>query len=215
MGPITLFAKRQLLDAIRFVSAIATWPISRLAVQAIQDETWRPLPSDALMPNASGQWTHAITVDASPGDIWPWLVQLGCRRGGWYSYDGLDNGGAPSADRIIAELQHIEVGDLFAWTPTSEDGFFVKAIDPERMLAIGGDAGSLFRVSWAFVLQPLEEHQTRVISRCRGEVIRPLAKVVLTLERPVHFAMERRQLLNLKARVEASARARDRNPAAA
>lgn len=197
---------RRLLDAARFVTAIVSWPISRLPVRAVRDEDRRSLPGDDLMPNARDQWTHAITVDARPRDIWPWLVQLGCRRAGWYSYDGLDNGGLPSADRIIDELQHIAVGTLFAWTPTAHDGFFVKAIEPERLLVIGGEAGSLYRVSWAFVLEPIDEHHTRVISRCRGELIRPSGRFRLALMHPVHFAMQRRQFLTLKARVESQAR---------
>jgi hypothetical protein len=211
MTPLT----RRLFDALRFVTAIVTWPISRLPVRPVHDENRHSLPGDSFMPNPRDQWTHAITVDAQPRDIWPWLVQLGCRRGGWYSYDGLDNGGVPSADRIVSELQPIGVGDLFAWTPTADDGFFVKAIEPERMLVIGGEAGSLYRVSWAFVLEPIDEHHTRVISRCRGELIRPSGRLRLALMHPVHFAMERRQLLNLKTRVEASAKGRSRSMVAA
>jgi hypothetical protein len=52
-----------------------------------------------------------ITIRARPAEIWPWLVQMGCRRAGWYSYDGLDNGGVPSAERIVPELQRAEVGE--------------------------------------------------------------------------------------------------------
>ena len=67
-------------------------------------EAQRSLPGDELVADAKIGWTHAITIHARPGEIWPWLVQMGCRRAGWYSYDGLDNGGAPSADRIIPEF---------------------------------------------------------------------------------------------------------------
>ncbi len=204
MTPFT----REFFDATRFFAAIAMWPISRLPVRPLNDEHQRPLPGDDFMPDARDQWTHAITVDARPCDVWPWLLQLGCRRGGWYSYDGLDNGGAPSADRVIDELQQVEVGDLFAWTPTAHDGFFVTAVEPEQMLlVIAGEAGSLYRVSWAFVLEAIDERHTRVISRCRGQLIRPSGRFRLALMRPTHFAMERRQLLNLKARVETKVRA--------
>ena len=55
-----------------------------------------------------------MTIRARRTDIWPWFVQMGWRRGGWYSYDGLDNGGVPSATRIVPELQRVEVGDVFA-----------------------------------------------------------------------------------------------------
>ena len=62
---------------------------------------------------------------------------MGCRRAGAYSYDSLDNGGVPSTDRIIPEFQHIEVGDILPWTPTADDGFIVRAVEPERALVIG------------------------------------------------------------------------------
>jgi hypothetical protein len=155
---------RRILDALRFASAIATWPMSHRPVRPSRDEDRRELPGDDLLPTAKGQWTNAITIRARPSDIWPWLVQMGCRRAGWYSYDGLDNGGVPSADRIVPELQQVEVGDLFAWTPDAYDGFIVKAVEPERVLVLGGDAGSLYRVNWAFVLEPLES-RTRLLAR--------------------------------------------------
>ena len=65
----------------------------------------RPLPGDELVADANGRWNHAVTIRARPAEIWPWLVQMGCRRAGWYSYDGLDNGGVRSAARIVPELQ--------------------------------------------------------------------------------------------------------------
>jgi hypothetical protein len=94
---------------------------------------------------------------------------MGCRRGGWYSYDGLDNGGVPSAERIVPELQRVEVGDVFPWTPTADDGFILRALKPERSLALGGDAGSRYGVTWAFVLEPIDETSTRLITRASGE----------------------------------------------
>jgi hypothetical protein len=63
---------------------------------------------------------------------------MGCRRAGWYSYDGLDNGGTPNANRIVPARQHVAIGDLLAWTPTADDGFIVRAFEPERSLVLGG-----------------------------------------------------------------------------
>lgn len=123
---------------------------------------------------------------------------MGCRRGGWYGYDGLDNGGVPSATRIVPELQR--VGDVFPWTPTTDDGFLVRALEPERSLVLGGDAGSRHRVTWAFVL----ETSTRLITRASGAPRRrPHAR---SRWRPIDFGMQRRQLLNIRRRVEAGAR---------
>jgi hypothetical protein len=102
-----------LLDATLLSVAIITGVVARRPVQPLGDEDRRPLPGDDLLPVANGRWTHAITIHAQPSDVWPWLAQMGCRRAGWYSYDGLDNGGVPSADRILPTLQRVEVGDLF------------------------------------------------------------------------------------------------------
>jgi hypothetical protein len=194
---------RRVFDALRFATAIASWPISQRSVRPGGDEDRRELLGDDLLPDAKGHWTNAITIRAQPSEIWPWLVQLGCRRAGWYSYDGLDNGGVPSADRIVPELQHADVGDLFAWTPDAYDGFIVKAIEPERALVIGGDAGSLYRVVWTFVLEPLDESHTRLVTRASAGYDRRSVGVGLRLVgHPMHFAMQRRQLLNLKRRIE-------------
>jgi hypothetical protein len=197
---------RRFLDALRFAAAIVTWPISRLPVRARGDEARRKLPGDELLPKEKGQWTNAITIRTRPSDIWPWLVQMGCRRAGWYSYDGIDNGGVPSAERIVPELQHVEVGDLFAWTPAANDGFIVKAVEPGRMLILGGDAGSLYCVIWAFVLEPLDESRTRLLTRAAADYERRSVGLRLRLAgHPMHFAMQRRQLLNVKRRAEAFA----------
>lgn len=182
------------------------WPISRRPVRARGDEARRDLPGDELLPSTKGQWTNAITIRAQVDEVWPWLVQMGCRRAGWYSYDGLDNGGVPSAERIVPELQEVEVGDLFPWTPEADDGFIVKAVEPGRVLVLGGDAGSLYRVIWSFALEPFDESRTRLLTRASAEYERRSVGLRLRLAgHPIHFAMQRRQLVNLKRRAEAFA----------
>ena len=119
-------------------------------------------PGDELVADPKLRWNVATTIDARPAEIWPWLVQMGCRRAGWYSYDGLDNGGVRSADRIIAELQEVQVGDVFPMRPQDSDTYVVRRIEPERALVIGDAAGGM---SWAFVLEGVDEHATRLITR--------------------------------------------------
>ena len=75
------------------------------------ERRWR-VEGDDILSDAHAQLTHATTIDAPPGDVWPWLLQMGCQRAGWYSWDALDNAGLRSADRIIPELQHLAVGDV-------------------------------------------------------------------------------------------------------
>lgn len=77
---------------------------------AIDNEVKLPMPGDELIEMPIFNVTHAITIQARPEEFWPWIVQIGYGRAGFYSYDLLDNLGKPSADRIIPELQNIEVG---------------------------------------------------------------------------------------------------------
>jgi hypothetical protein len=83
---------------------------------ATDEEIRHPMPGDDLVPDAAST-TRAITIAAPPEQVWPWLVQLGYDRGGWYSYDWIDNDGQPSADRIIPELQQLQVGDQILMLP--------------------------------------------------------------------------------------------------
>ena len=194
---------KRLRDGIRLAGVIVTGVLSRRQVRPRGDEARRPLPGDELVTSAKVHWTHGVTIGARPREIWPWLRQMGCRRAGWYSYDGLDNGGVASADSIVPEFQEADLGDIFPMTPTAEDGFVVRALEPERALVLGDPAGS---ATWAFVLEPVEA-ETRLISRVRatyaGFAVGVLIGLVL---RPIHFGMQRRQLLNLKRRMETAAR---------
>ena len=199
-GPRALWRLR---DALLFAVVILTGALSRLRVRALGDEGRRSLPGDEIVPDAQGQWTNAITIRGRPADIWPWILQMGCTRAGWYSYDGIDNGGQPSAERIVPELQDVELGDVFPWTPTDRDGFIAREIEPGRALVLGGTPPP-FRMSWAFVLEPLDETTTRLIARCRAVPRSIAVGLLLRLFHPVHFAMQRRQLLTLKRRVEAN-----------
>jgi hypothetical protein len=156
------------------------------------------------VPSAKVGWTHGITIRARPSEIWPWLVQMGCRRAGWYSYDGLDNGGVASAEWIVPELQRAEIGDIFPMTPVAVDGFVVRALEPERGLVLGDAAGS---ATWAFALKPIDQTSTRLMTRVRADYKRVAVGLLIGLVlRPIHFGMQRRQLLNLKRRAEAVAR---------
>jgi hypothetical protein len=187
---------------LRLAGVLASTADSRRAVRPLADEEVRLLPGDELVARPKVSFTHAITIDARPAEIWPWLVQMGCRRAGWYSYDGLDNGGVPSAERIVPEFQHVQVGDVFPMSTKSEDTFVVRMVEPERAMVMGDAAGGM---SWAFVLKPVDEHNTRLIARVRATYdSRGFGLLLKVGWHPVHFAMERKQLLNLKRLVEAT-----------
>ena len=111
-------------------------------------ETWgvdaaegaRPMPGDELVPSALSTDTRGITIDARPEQVWPWLVQMGYGRGGWYSIDQLDMRG-PSADRIVPEWQALAVGDVMPTHPGG--GFSVKIVEPNRALVLYLDTASV------------------------------------------------------------------------
>ncbi len=101
------------------------------------DEVARTLPGDDILPDAQVTDTRGITIDAPPSAVWPWLVQMGFGRGGWYSYDVIDMKGS-SADHLMPEHQHLDVGDLVPVSPDA--GFVVKALDPGRSLVLSMDS---------------------------------------------------------------------------
>ncbi len=179
-------------------------------------EEERALPGDDLLPDAGGQLTYAITIHAKPEAIWPWLVQMGCRRGGFYAIDLLDNGGEPSAVEIRPELQKLTVGDVIPATPEGDDGFEVLAIDPCRTLLFGGlfdvAAGKqipfaslrperYWQITWSFVLERLDDERTTLHVRARA-AFSPSERLHVAWIRPVHTLMQTAQLRHLAARAE-------------
>jgi hypothetical protein len=201
------------------------------------EEAQRPLPGDDLIPDARLQVTYAVTIEAPASKVWPWLVQMGYGRAGYYSYDRVDvalrkvlpvraraNGGVPSADRtnrIVPELQHLEVGDVLPALPNAEGGFAVAALEPERSLVLGSytyadlramreaDFGApkpkfYWRTSWAFFLEELGRQTTRMLVRNRADyeprlLMGPFARLIAA---PLHFVMQRKQLISIKERAE-------------
>jgi hypothetical protein len=191
------------------------------SVRATREEKSRVLPGDKRIPQAIDTLTHGVTIPAAPRDVWPWLVQMGAgTRAGWYSYDWLDNGRQPSATRIVPELQYPSAGSIFPALPGVTDGFTVLAIEPERVLMLGWLArdGSP-EVTWTFVLDEVTPGVTRLLVRARGGPGYRFHGLPLLLTRlvvrVVHFIMQRKQLLGIARRVEASRSRRDRSNRAA
>jgi hypothetical protein len=182
-----------------------------------REERRQPLPGDELL-TARWQTTRGVTVSAPHDEVWPWLVQMGYGRGGWYSYDWLERlvgagdfaeGG--SARRVVPELQALAVGDTVALSPSG--GLTVAVLDPPNAMVLyyrmnaltaaparEGDF-AIFEWTWAFVLAPRDEVSCRLLTRVRANY-RPLWLSVLTpaLLEPVHFMMERKMLQTIKRR---------------
>jgi hypothetical protein len=176
---------------------------------ATRAEAQRPLPGDDRLPDADATSTMAITVDAPPDALWPWLRQLGQERGGFYSYEwaenlvGLD---IHNADRIVSEWQDLDVGDIVRLGRAdrfSEATLEVVDLDPERSLVLRTPGEPAWWV-WAFVLEPVDDRTTRLLVRSRirlpaNPAVRVGARSVLD---PVTFVMTYGMLRGLRQRAE-------------
>lgn len=177
-----------------------------LFIRATASERKRRLPGDERIPHAVDSITHGITIDCTPRGLWPWLVQMGAgNRGGWYSYDRLDNGNRPSADHIRAELQDPPIGTIFPALPGVTEGFVLAALKREQYLTlIWPERDGRANVTWTFVLEAINSRQTRLLVRVRGgQGYRLFGLPVLVsriLHRCAHFVMQRKQLIGLTDR---------------
>ena len=176
-------------------------------------------PGDDLVPNPMYETTRAITIGAAADEVWPWLVQIGYQRGGFYSYDWLENLAGleiSSAGQIDPELQHLEVGDSVRIAP--ETPLTVARVEPNRVLVLHNtmnpfnaqtvdlddpEPGPFMDWTWTFTLQELDDFGTRLVVRVRASYeprwLRPLFYALLE---PPHFLMERKMMLGIKERGE-------------
>lgn len=179
------------------------------SVRAEPEELTRPLPGDALIHAPIGSFTHAITIERSPAGVWPWLVQMGAGRGGWYSYDLIDNRGHRSADHIMPELQHVAPGAVFPALPGAVDAFVLLQLDPGSSLVLGWvpAPGAEPIVTWAIVLEAQGSGRTRLIERGRVRgPYRPFGLpegIARRLGPLAHGIMVRRHLQGIAKRAEA------------
>jgi hypothetical protein len=131
---------------------------------ASEAEALRAMPGDAIVEKPTFNATRGITINAGKEDIWPWLVQIGMTRAGWYSYDCLDNLCKPSAEQILPEFQNLKVGDIVPLSPDGKQGFWVKAIQPRQWMLWQDNQGE---ASWLWLLEPVKDRQTRLLTRVR------------------------------------------------
>jgi hypothetical protein len=101
---------------------------------ANDEEVARTLSGDDVVKHPTFNATRGVTVQAQPEEIWPWLLQMGVTRAGWYSYDLFDNLGKTSAERIIPALQHVAVGDVIPMSPDGKQGLWVKDFEPNQWM---------------------------------------------------------------------------------
>jgi hypothetical protein len=179
---------------------------SQLAWGAWPEELARPMPGDELDTTPTFLSTRAISIDGTPEQIWPWLLQMGYSRAGFYGYDILENVGSPrglaSADQIVPELQHFKVGDEVPISAAASAVFY--AIEPNQYLIWAGATGPKpGGFTWA--LYPAEAGQTRLVVRIRWTHHSPAQPVLFGLDLFTEFADHlavRKVLQGVKDRVE-------------
>jgi hypothetical protein len=199
---------RQVGHVLADLPVFLTSPLYRslhLTWGATPSEAAAPMPGDDLVEGAQYRATRAVTIDAPPEAVWPWLVQVGCGRAGFYSDDLLDNLGRPSAREVHPEWQRLEVGGWVPMSPsepTETTAFRVAAfVEGAWLLWWKPDS------TWAWTLHDLGDGRTRLVTRVHAlyDWSRPASALfgVLLLELG-DFAMMRRMLLGIKERAESS-----------
>lgn len=201
----------QIGDVVHDLPASLTAPLYRrwhLRWGASPDEIAGSLPGDDLLPHAPYRSTRAITIDTPPASVWPWLVQVGCRRAGFYSNDLLDNLGHASARTIMPERQHIEVGQWVPMSPSSTpsnvSAFKVHSFEVNRWLLWSKPDST-----WAWQLAPTDSGGTRLVTRIHVayDWKRPSVAILsVVLMEFGDFAMLRRMLRGIKERAESPAK---------
>ena len=211
--------EREILPGLRDVIVASprfvTAPLVRsrhLRWGATRAEVQSAMPGDDIVPQASFSATRAITIDAPPDAVWPWLAQLGFGRAGFYSYDLFDNAARPSAERILPECQDIKVGD---WVPMAAKvnettAFKIAGLEKhEWMLWTKPNS------TWAWKLVPLGRGSTRLLTRLKQyndwHASASMAALTVVLFEFGDFPMMRKLLLGVKARAEGQAGSRRRS----
>jgi hypothetical protein len=192
---------------------------------ATDEEVSGPYPGAELIPEGKRAATMAVTIDVPPEQVWPWLVQLGGDRGGWYSWDRLDNGGRPSATAVLPEWQDLALGDhVKYWTRKGPvDAWEVAALEANRFLGLRGlrdlrgrqldpaqpRPAAYTEGLWAFLLKELPGGRTRLVisgyQTLRPRWLEGFANYWLYI--PVVWPMQARMLAVLKRNIERATRA--------
>jgi hypothetical protein len=188
---VVVVAAALAVDWLAFTRLYRPW---QLTWGATRDEVRRPMVGDGLVRNPTFVATRAVTIEATPHDIWPWIVQMGYGRAGFYSWDALDNNGVPSAERIIPQYQDLRVGDLMRMSKGSYALVAALGVGRRLLLVFDGDGAA-----WAWELHPVDAHRTRLVTRLQ---VRPANLVSRLALETFEILMTRRCLLGIKRRAE-------------
>ena len=177
---------------------------------ATDGEVGDAMPGDGEVPGPQFAVTRAVTIAAPPQAVWPWIVQIGYHRAGWYAYDLFDNDDIPSAETILPEFQHLEIGQVIG-----EEGFAVRELEPNRHLVLAfhypktqwvvkqGVWPKFGHCTMCLQLRPVQDgERTRLVYRVRISAP-PLGRaLMLALFEPADFVQSRKMLTGIKRRAE-------------
>jgi hypothetical protein len=186
-----------------YAALIRPW---QLRWGATDEEVAKQMPGDDIVERPTFTATRALTIDASPDYVWPWLVQIGFGRAGWYSYDLLDNLGRHSAEQVIPSMQTIKVGDVVPMGPGGA-GLRVKDLKQGSWLLWWDGVGYS---TWLWSLKEIAPGRTRLVTRLHLHYrwSHPSILFSLLLIEPMDFPMMRKCMRGIKRRAE-SAHQRD------
>ena len=200
----------------RYVAGVSAIGIAAAAFARARQLRWgasaqechASLPGDDLIVSPDLAATRAITVRASASQVWPWIAQLGQGRGGFYSYDFVENlAGCDihSADRVVPRWQDIKIGDKVKLAPAV--GLDVAALEPGRSLVLRGgvpmgNASPPYDFTWAWVLRDEPDGTSRLLVRERYAYTRPWARFIVEPVEAVSFVMTQKMLRGIRDRTE-------------
>jgi hypothetical protein len=178
---------------------------------ATDQEVGCSLPGDDLIPNADMIATRAITIRAAADRVWPWIAQLGQGRGGFYSYDRVENlvgCNIHSSDRILLELQDITVGDEIRLAP--QVGLLVALVEQGRSLVLRGGIpmgkrAAPYDFTWAFTIREGPDETMRLLVRERYLYTRAWARLIVEPTELLSFVMSQKMLRGIRDRAERTA----------
>lgn len=165
------------------------------------------IPGDDIVSTPNYHYTQAISINASKAEVWQWLVQIGQARGGFYSFELLENMigcDIQNADRIMPQFQNLAVGDSIKLHPEAP-GIPVVVVDSAKMIVSGGRSeNQIDASSWAFVLKELDINKTRLIARFRSSYSPGIGNILLQriFVEPTSLFMQKKMLIGLKQRAE-------------
>jgi hypothetical protein len=183
--------------SILYLTLIRPW---QLRWGASDEEMARDMPGDAIVASPSFDATRAVTVNAPAENIYPWIVQVGMTRAGWYSYDLLDNLARPSAEEILLEHQTIQIGDVIPMSPDGKQGMHVYDFLENKWMLWWDNLGDS---TWVWDIYPLGENQSRLVTlvRMKYRWFSPAILFSLLIEF-FDIVMMRKCMLGIKRRAE-------------